>query len=168
MLIKCPECNKEISDKSEVCINCGYPIKQYLQELENEKLRDNPNICFIGGQPRNLSEFLEQLNNGVAPGVVHGKLFNKAREEGWLDDILGGVSDSIMNYMVEHHEIPRSLEANKPKTYIQPQIPKCPTCGSTNIKKLDVIDRGLSVGIFGLGSKKINKSFECRNCKYTW
>ena len=29
-LIKCPECNKEVSDKSEVCIHCGYPIKEYI------------------------------------------------------------------------------------------------------------------------------------------
>lgn len=26
MLIKCPECNKEISDKATVCIHCGFPI----------------------------------------------------------------------------------------------------------------------------------------------
>lgn len=25
-LIKCPECGKEISDKSEKCVNCGYPL----------------------------------------------------------------------------------------------------------------------------------------------
>ena len=28
-LIKCPECGKEISDKAEMCINCGFPLKQY-------------------------------------------------------------------------------------------------------------------------------------------
>ena len=27
-LIKCPECGKEISDKSGKCINCGYPINK--------------------------------------------------------------------------------------------------------------------------------------------
>mgnify|MGYP002678385284 CR=1 FL=1 len=26
-LIKCPECGKEVSDKAEKCLNCGYPIK---------------------------------------------------------------------------------------------------------------------------------------------
>lgn len=26
MLIKCPECGKEISDMSERCIHCGYPL----------------------------------------------------------------------------------------------------------------------------------------------
>lgn len=50
----------------------------------------------------------------------------------------------------------------------QTSQPKCPTCGSTNIKKLDTFDRAVSVGLFGIFSKKINKSFECRNCKYTW
>jgi predicted amidophosphoribosyltransferase len=27
-LIKCPECGKQISDKADVCIGCGYPIKK--------------------------------------------------------------------------------------------------------------------------------------------
>lgn len=31
-LIKCPECGKEISDKADVCIGCGFPIKNYLKE----------------------------------------------------------------------------------------------------------------------------------------
>lgn len=46
--------------------------------------------------------------------------------------------------------------------------PKCPTCGSTNIKRITGVERAGSVGFFGLFSKKINKSFECNNCKYTW
>lgn len=31
-LIKCPECGKEISDKSSVCIHCGYPLANSQQE----------------------------------------------------------------------------------------------------------------------------------------
>ena len=27
-LIKCPECGKEISDKSKQCIHCGYPLNE--------------------------------------------------------------------------------------------------------------------------------------------
>lgn len=33
-LIKCAECGKEISDKSEVCIHCGYPIKKEVVKEE--------------------------------------------------------------------------------------------------------------------------------------
>lgn len=31
-LIKCPECGKEISDKAENCIHCGYPIASLDKE----------------------------------------------------------------------------------------------------------------------------------------
>lgn len=40
-LIKCPECGKEISDKSSICIHCGYPIsemKENSEELQEELL----------------------------------------------------------------------------------------------------------------------------------
>ena len=46
--------------------------------------------------------------------------------------------------------------------------PKCPTCGSTDIKRIGDIERGVSVGAFGLASSKINKTFKCKNCGYTW
>ena len=31
-IINCPECGKEISDKSETCIYCGYPLKETKSE----------------------------------------------------------------------------------------------------------------------------------------
>ena len=46
--------------------------------------------------------------------------------------------------------------------------PKCPTCGSTNIRKISTGERMVSVGMLGLFSKKINKSFKCNSCGYTW
>ena len=46
--------------------------------------------------------------------------------------------------------------------------PKCPTCGSKDIKPISGINRGVSVAVFGIFSKKINKSFECKHCGYTW
>ena len=41
-LIKCPECGKEISDKSEKCIHCGFPLRNepFLQECINGKYYD--------------------------------------------------------------------------------------------------------------------------------
>lgn len=46
--------------------------------------------------------------------------------------------------------------------------PKCPTCGSTNIQRIGTGERMGSVMFWGLFSKKINKSFKCNSCKYTW
>ena len=47
-------------------------------------------------------------------------------------------------------------------------IPKCPTCGSTNIKKISAGNRWLSTGLFGISSSKLGKSIECRHCGYKW
>ena len=35
-LIICPECGKEISDKAECCIHCGYPLGEMNEEPEKE------------------------------------------------------------------------------------------------------------------------------------
>ncbi len=47
-------------------------------------------------------------------------------------------------------------------------VPKCPTCQSTNIKKIGTLNRAVSVGIFGLASGKIGKTYKCSNCGATW
>ena len=46
--------------------------------------------------------------------------------------------------------------------------PKCPTCSSTNVQKIGTGERVVSVAMLGIFSKKINKSFKCKNCGYTW
>lgn len=35
MMIKCPECGKEVSDKAISCPNCGYPIQQDTKNINN-------------------------------------------------------------------------------------------------------------------------------------
>ena len=30
-LIRCPECGKEVSDKSDICVGCGFPIQSHLE-----------------------------------------------------------------------------------------------------------------------------------------
>lgn len=47
-------------------------------------------------------------------------------------------------------------------------VPKCPTCGSTNIKRISTLDRAASIGVFGIFSGKIGKNYECLNCKAKW
>ena len=60
---------------------------------------------------------------------------------------------------------PYEKDKNKP----QPSnIPKCPTCGSTDIKDISTLNRMVSVGAFGLASDKIGKTKECKNCGYKW
>lgn len=40
-LIKCPDCGKEVSDKSEVCIKCGCPLQGEVKEEKREREEKN-------------------------------------------------------------------------------------------------------------------------------
>lgn len=46
--------------------------------------------------------------------------------------------------------------------------PKCPTCSSTDIKKVSDVSKAFSVAMFGLFSQKVKKQFHCNNCGYEW
>lgn len=50
----------------------------------------------------------------------------------------------------------------------QSNIPKCPTCGSTNIKKISGTKRWITTGMFGLGSSNLGKTMQCGSCGYKW
>lgn len=41
---------------------------------------------------------------------------------------------------------------------------KCPYCSSTNTSKISMVDRVVSTGLFGIGSKKIGKQWHCNKC----
>lgn len=47
-------------------------------------------------------------------------------------------------------------------------IPKCPTCGSTNLKKISATSKAVNTIAFGLLGTKRHKTFHCNNCGYTW
>lgn len=55
----------------------------------------------------------------------------------------------------------RKLKAN-------PNLPKCPTCSSTNIEKISSFDKAAGAVMFGLFSKTARSQFKCRNCGYKW
>lgn len=97
-------------------------------------------------------------------------------------DILCDISsdDDFLNAMIDLKEkdpIEFQLKMSQFKTQVQQQesiktqndnTPRCPHCKSTNIKSISGLNRGASIAMWGIFSKKINKSFECKQCGYTW
>lgn len=57
------------------------------------------------------------------------------------------------------------LENDKVK---QANVPKCPTCNSTDIKKISVMSKAVGATMFGLFSKTARSQFKCKNCGYEW
>ena len=46
--------------------------------------------------------------------------------------------------------------------------PKCPTCGSTRVKKISTTSKVAGVAMFGLFSKTARSQFKCEQCGYKW
>jgi len=48
-----------------------------------------------------------------------------------------------------------------------PQL-KCPTCQSTNIKRMSIVEKTINTALFGIFGNKRKKQFHCNNCGYEW
>lgn len=94
--------------------------------------------------------YCEKCNKNVVMKILYGK-------EGML-----GECCSCRKFVVlkkNENYIPETPAKN---------IPKCPTCSSTNIKKVSGASKAASVVMFGLLSQKVKKTFHCNNCGYEW
>ena len=62
MLIKCPECQREISDKAKQCIHCGYPIGEICNVEEDAKQQneDEKYIDLISNLEIKFEKFVSQ------------------------------------------------------------------------------------------------------------
>ena len=79
----------------------------------------------------------------------------------------------IIEYELKMSQFRNQIEQQKSiqntqSTIKQDNTPKCPHCNSTNIKPITTGERIGSITMLGIFSKKINKSFKCLDCKYTW
>lgn len=52
--------------------------------------------------------------------------------------------------------------------YVPKSLAKCPTCQSTNLKKITVTSKAMNTALFGLFGTKRYKTFHCNTCGYEW
>lgn len=139
MLVTCPECRKEISDKSNVCIHCGFPINK----IQNKK-------CNINGKELDLSFILEENDKAKCIGILR-KMINI----GLID------AKNIVDEIIKNKEIPRVLSVSERQENSNQVF--CPKCGCTDI---GVANRGFSIIMGFIGSGKSMNV--CKKCGYKW
>jgi DNA-directed RNA polymerase subunit RPC12/RpoP len=57
---------------------------------------------------------------------------------------------------------------NTTKQQQQKYTPKCPTCGSPNIRKISMGSKIFGGAMFGLFSSNVRNTMKCNNCGYKW
>ena len=63
---------------------------------------------------------------------------------------------------------PNSNLIDKPQSQQNANKPKCPTCGSINVKPISATKKATGFILAGVFSSNFGKSYECLLCKYKW
>lgn len=176
-LIKCPECNKEVSDKAVVCIHCGYPLQELIGEdnldLKNSlyfKLRlmnmddDGASVVIITCKITGLRvpEASTLVEKNYSPILIAGLSMEDAEkiksifQENGVDVAIEPDNESAQKTIL-------SLDDDNQMKAINYSIPKqddndflfCPRCRSKLVETVSVTSWGLIRNV-------------CSKCGYEW
>ena len=86
----------------------------------------------------------------------------------FLNAMLDLKENDIIEYNLKMSQFRAQTQQQESARVMSDTRPKCPHCSSTNIKSISGLERAGSIAMLGVFSKKINKSFQCLSCKYTW
>lgn len=152
-LITCPECGEKISDKSEQCIHCGYP-------LVNTK-------CVINGV---VYDFKEELPIALLEKEEEyifaiGKIRKKTSLT--LSDGCELVRIIRRTKSIPPSFTPKYPLENRKELYGENRVNKieCPYCHSMDTKKISGVSKAAHTAMFGILSvSRNNKQWHCNKC----
>ena len=200
-LIKCPECNNQVSEYADKCPNCGCPMEIIINSIQEK----SKYTCNINGKQIDIEwiithllslekEVLNEYKYIYSPEMQNPKtmakylkdtretetayIFNDASKftsKVWRElDLEPKYAEIFLYELINSNFALENFDGGKHSDWvvkqraIQASKPKCPHCHSINIAKISGTERAMSVIGLGILSKKINKSFKCKNCGYTW
>lgn len=138
------------SSSFDECVYCGSSLLEgIIYSDETEETESEDNILLMSDE--------DILNKYNTYRIKLEKQLGQLSDQEFINGLKNARRDSILN-----HSLNSTID-NPPKSQI-----KCPTCSSTNVQKISTGERAISVAMLGLLSKKINKSFKCKDCGYTW
>ena len=159
-LINCPECGKEISDKSETCIHCGFP----LIRIANTK-------CEINGT---VYDFEKEFPIILLPKIADysraiGSIKLKTRmhtTDIWnLMDIVRREKAFPESFTLEHELQEPFNQFGSTVSSNSVSVVKCPYCNSGNTKRISITSKAVNTALFGMFSVSRNsKNYHCNSC----
>lgn len=180
-LIKCPECGKEISDKSKQCIHCGFPMQDMEEGLVTtvvcEELYSKCPICHqdhIWKIDKNSRMLIcskcnySQKIPGESKELIERCPVCNAVDRWEINQENGELTCWVCAYTQEYcsnkenKHIQNSYEKQDTSKY-DANVLKCPKCKSTSIA---TVSRGYSLLTGFLGSGKPMNV--CQKCGYKW
>lgn len=147
-LIICPECGKEISDKCEICMYCGFPII-------NTK-------CNIDGVIYDLKDELPIVLSGSvhAIGKIRKKTFLTLDDTDDLIDIIQKTGKIPENFTPQYPlEKRKTLYGHSNNSNVE-----CPYCHSTYVNKITLTSKVINTVVWGIFGTKRHRQWHCNQC----
>lgn len=158
-LIICPECGKQISDKANQCVNCGFPIGEQKTNLESNNKLYSLLLTDCSKNRIKAIQIVREIMNcdldtakslTVGSSAIVSKKLN---------------IDEAKKIQKRFFDIGVNAEIIEDNSTINVQYDtiRCPRCGSTAIT---TGQRGFTImtGFWG-SNKTVNR---CGKCGYTW
>ena len=171
-LIKCPECGHEISNKSNQCIYCGFPLNSIKNTLYNIIFLGFPDFNTKHNNQVKLIACLKQILNidnlSDAKYIIDHPPYTliKSTTKEKADWIIATLEPFKCNLKIEEsNEKEESSASSSVDKYMnnKESTVVCPRCGSNQIT---TSHRGFSFWTGFIGANKtVNR---CANCGHHW
>lgn len=146
----CPRCGKIksfVNDEPRICPNCGF-----IRTIETDCTAQEWN-SIVTQNPDGWMEIQKHLRERY---VLDNDQFDKNR----YNTLVEKEYKKFLSWK-------RLIEKDSASSPSTPQ-PHCPTCGSTNVKRISAASKVAGAYAFGLFSKTVRSQFKCGNCGYKW
>ena len=142
----CKSCGAISFNKEDICPVCNIPLIT-VPFFTGRKI-DN-----LGGEDRD--KYIEEITGQKLNPIMVQK------RKDYLKKIYKEQKE-ILQKRIRKSEESRINEYQQ--KYLAEHNIHCPYCNSTNIRKIGTVNRAVSVGMFGIASKKIGKQWHCNSC----
>lgn len=171
-LIICPECGHKISDKSNQCIHCGFPLNNTENLLYNLIFLGFPDFNTKRNNQVKLIACLKQILNignlSDTKYIIDHPPYTliKSTTKEKADWIIATLEPFKCNLKIEvSNEKEESSASSSIDKYMNSKelTVICPRCGSNQIT---TVKRGFSLLTGFIGANKTEN--HCKNCGYHW
>lgn len=163
----CPICGEwsDTEDRFPICEFCGNEdvivvSRDEISEIQND-IRNLPEPARRKYITEDANSDIERMGIMTTEYIRQKYVFNDPRFS------KAKFNERERKEEKDYQEFKEQSKRDVAAYYGHPTI-TCPTCGSTNTKKISGMAKAASVGLFGIFSQKVKHQFHCNSCGYEW